>query len=121
MRRVLYLVLVFIFAIVGIVAFKARFLRTSANAEEINIVAYYPAVGKIVGFCNNTDTVFVKTNDGNMWFFTGIEDWMEGDGISVIMCDNGTETVTDDYMVGNPRYWNPDVLEGVKRNYGKLD
>ena len=100
MRRVLYFVLVFIFAIVGIVAFKARFLRTSANAEEINIVAYYPAVGKIVGLCNNTDTVFVKTNDGNMWFFTGIEDWMEGDSCCMVFHDNGTpDDMYDDTIV----------------------
>ena len=80
----------------------------------------YPLTGIVTETDEKTDTV--HWSDGNNeWYFYGIEDWMEGDGISVIMCDNGTETVTDDYMVGNPRYWNPDVLEGAERNHGKLD
>ena len=80
----------------------------------------YPATGIVTDIDAESDAVY--WNDGyNEWYFYGIEDWMEGDGISVIMCDNGTEIVADDYMVGSPRYWNPDVLEGVKRNHGKLD
>ena len=76
---------------------------------ERNEINYYPATGIVTEIDAESDAV--HWNDGyNEWFFYGIEDWMEGDGISVIMCDNGTETVTDDYMVGSPRYWNPDLL-----------
>lgn len=69
----------------------------------------YPNVGIVTEVDAESDTVY--WSDGNdKWFFYGTEDWMVGDGIAVIMSDEGTEEITDDRMVGNPRYINLDGM-----------
>ena len=79
---------------------------------ERNEVNYYPATGIVTEIDMASDAVY--WSDGiNRWSFCGVEDWMIGDGVSVIMSDEGTESIYDDRMVGSPRYWNPDLLRDV--------
>jgi hypothetical protein len=104
MKRVFYLALVFVVLVVGIVVFKAEFLSTAANAEELQI-SYYPAVGKITGFCEEYDVVFMQTHDGNEWAFLGIEDWAVGDNCCMVFCDEGTPSNVHDDTIVAVRYF----------------
>ena len=79
------------------------------GARGAEAPALYPNVGIVTEVDTESDTV--TWNDGrNKWTFYGVEDWMVGDGIAVIMSDEGTESVKDDRMIGNPRYINFDGM-----------
>lgn len=84
----------------------------SNGTVERGDVNFYPTTGIVTEIDMASDAVY--WSDGiNRWCFYGVEDWMIGDGVSAIMSDEGTELVYDDRMVGNPRYWNPCLLEIV--------
>ena len=76
---------------------------------ERNEVNYYPATGIVTEIDTALDAVY-WTDGISRWCFYGVEDWMIGDGISVIMSDEGTELIYDDRMASSPRYWNPSLL-----------
>lgn len=82
---------------------------TGIGARGAEAPALYPNVGIVTEVNTESDTVY--WSDGNNdWYFYGVEDWMVGDGIAVIMSDEGTEEITDDRIVRNPRYINLDGM-----------
>ena len=60
---------------------------------------YYATVGRVVGYDIPSDTLYIVTEDGNLWEYDGIEDWMYNDFCSMVFCDNGTDTIEDDEIV----------------------
>ena len=76
---------------------------TGIGARGAEAPALYPNVGIVTEVDTESDTVY-WSDGNNEWYFYGVEDWMVGDGIAVIMSDEGTESVKDDRMIGNPRY-----------------
>lgn len=59
----------------------------------------YPDTGLVTCVDTETDTVTYVCQNGNEFQFYGTEDWMEGDLVSVIMENMGTDTVYDDEIV----------------------
>lgn len=59
----------------------------------------YPMTAKVVEVNYDEDTVTVETFTGFLFSFEGCEDWAEGDCVSLIMDDNGTEKIFDDMIV----------------------
>ena len=59
----------------------------------------YAATGRVMAVSAGTDTVIVEDYSGNLWAFTGAEDWMEGDCVSLVMSDAGTPEITDDEIL----------------------
>lgn len=59
----------------------------------------YPLTTIVTEINPEIDVVSVTDNNGFVWQFYGVEDWEEGDICSVIMNDNGTETILDDIIV----------------------
>lgn len=59
----------------------------------------YPETAVVWALEEETDTVWVCTATGFMYGFHGIEDYFEGDLVSLIMYDNGTEYVMDDEIL----------------------
>lgn len=45
------------------------------------------------------DIVVCQDFNGNLWEFEGTEDWLVGDICSMMMSDNGTETIYDDIII----------------------
>jgi len=45
------------------------------------------------------DTVTIETSTGNLFQFTGAEDYEVGDMVATIMYSHGTEEVTDDSIL----------------------
>lgn len=82
---------------------------TGIGVRGAEAPALYPNVGIVTEVDTESDTVY-WSDGNNEWYFYGVEDWMEDDGIAVIMSDEGTEEITDDRMVGNPRYINLDGM-----------
>ena len=95
--------LVFAIVIAGIIFFKAQSPIT-ANADARASV-YYPLTAKVTGFSSESDMVFAESNDGNIWCFTGIEDWMIGDRCAMVMNDSGTPNDVDDDWIVAVRYF----------------
>lgn len=60
----------------------------------------YPDAMVVDEIDKENDIVYIKTCAGNIYSFYGVEDWMVGDIVAVIMSDNGTpETITDDIII----------------------
>ena len=68
-------------------------LRGTATAEM------YPETARVVEVDYIADTVTVETFNGFLFVFEGCEDYAEGDGVAMIMDDNGTEKVFDDIIL----------------------
>lgn len=93
------------FAIIGM----GIIMTTGIGVKGAEAPALYPNVGIVTEVDTESDTVY-WSDGNNKWYFYGTEDWMVGDGIAVIMSDEGTESVKDDRMIGNPRYINFDGM-----------
>ena len=59
----------------------------------------YPLTAKVVEINYDDDIVTVETFTGFLFSFEGCEDWTEGDCVSLIMDDNGTEKIFDDEII----------------------
>jgi len=69
-------------------------MLTASSGAEI-----YPETAKVVEVDYTTDLVTVETCTGFTFVFEGCEDWFEGDGVSLLMDDNGTEFIVDDAIL----------------------
>ncbi len=72
-------------------------LATVGTAALIATNSLYPAAMEITEISG--DVVTMETATGYTYTMTGSEDYMEGDLVSLIMFDNGTEVITDDIIV----------------------
>ena len=59
----------------------------------------YPETARIFDLNYEEDLVTVETFNGQLFIFEGCEDYTIGDCVSLIMEDNGTESVYDDAVV----------------------
>lgn len=66
----------------------------AVKTEEI-----YPLTTIVIETNYISDVVTVEDFNGNLWEFSGVEDWQEGDICSLIMYDNGTRIIYDDQII----------------------
>ena len=59
----------------------------------------YPKTAFVVDVDRNLNIVTAMDVNGYKWQFTDCDDWQIGDGVSMIVSDNGTEIVTDDVVL----------------------
>ena len=64
----------------------------------------YPMTGIVTNVDHDLDIVTFEDCTGHLWDFYGAEDWEEGDICSCIMNNMGTPLITDDEIVGEPKY-----------------
>ena len=69
-------------------------------------VGYYPTTTVISNVCEvEVDTekkywLTLEDFNGNAWGYISEDgDWLEGDIVNLIMCDNGTEKIEDDIII----------------------
>lgn len=77
------------------------FVLPAAKAEGEADVAksatnYYALTACVVELDRENNMVTVEDGAGNCWQFYGVEDWQTGDCASLLMWDNGTESIFDD-------------------------
>lgn len=63
----------------------------------------YARHGHVTHIDPDRDAVEFTDSMGFTWEFYGVEDWLIGDGVNAVMCDMGTDAITDDEIV-NVRY-----------------
>lgn len=76
-----------------LVALILTMVGLTASAE------IYPKTAKVIEVNEAEDLVTIETCTGITYTFEGCEDWAEGDGVSLIMEDNGTESILDDCIL----------------------
>lgn len=59
----------------------------------------YPNMAYVVEIDHATDTLTLEDSIGHLWIVEGVEDYMEGDFVSMIMDSKGTDLVYDDEVV----------------------
>ena len=59
----------------------------------------YPDCGLIIDIDEECNLVTYQTQNGNIFCFTGVEDFFVGDLVATIMNDSGTPEVADDIVV----------------------
>lgn len=64
--------------------------------EETTTGNHYALTAIVIKVDTDNDLVTVEDSVGYCWQFYGVEDWQEGDCASLLMWDNGTESVIDD-------------------------
>src|SRR5574344_985123 len=69
-------------------------------------VGYYPTTTVISNVCEvEVDTekkycLTLEDSNGDKWVYISEDgDWLEGDIVNLIMCDNGTEEIKDDIII----------------------
>lgn len=72
---------------------------TKFVALILAVCGIYTQSGTVTEIDRRADVVMVETTDGNLWEFSGVEDWMEGDGVELTMHDSGTENPEDDVIL----------------------
>ncbi len=80
-------------AMIILIALILTMMGLTASAE------IYPKTAKVIEVNEVEDLVIIETCTGITYTFEGCEDWAEGDGISLIMDDNGTESIFDDCIL----------------------
>lgn len=80
-------------AMMILVALILTVVALTASAE------IYPKTAKVIEVNYDEDLVTIETCTGITYTFEGCEDWAEGDGVSLIMEDNGTESILDDSIL----------------------
>lgn len=60
---------------------------------------YYPMTTIVREIDNKNDIVTVENNNGELFQFTGIEDWQINDICSLMLDNNGTENIYDDIII----------------------
>lgn len=53
----------------------------------------------VVELDHSIDTVTCRDSVGYLWEFYGIEDWCVGDGCTLLLYDNATESILDDVIL----------------------
>ena len=76
-----------------LVALILTVVALTASAEM------YPKTAKVIEVNYDEDLVTIETCTGITYTFEGCDDWVEGDGVSLIMEDNGTESILDDCIL----------------------
>lgn len=59
----------------------------------------YALTTEVVELDRENDVVVCEGFNGNLWEFYGCEDWQIGDIASLLMNDNGTDTIYDDEII----------------------
>ncbi len=95
------------FDIFSLIAFSLCIIFCSAivacsytsTAQSIYKKHTYPETGIIIETISEEDTVVVECANGNRFSFFGIEDYVKGDIVAMIMHDKGTSVVYDDEII----------------------
>ena len=59
----------------------------------------YPLSARIVTINETTDEVTAEDSNGNLWGFTGTEDYEINDTVAMIMDSKGTQNIKDDEII----------------------
>lgn len=62
----------------------------------------YPQAARVVDI--QQDEIYLRDGAGNIWRWQGAEDWEIGDGVAMILTNNGTPDNVKDDVIVNIKY-----------------
>lgn len=95
-------VFIFVCGLVGAFWFACDSMET----KEV----VYPSTAVVVSVDRENDVVTCVDGNGEEWQFTEADDWLVGDGVSMLMNDKGTLSIYDDEIV-SVRYSRLPIIE----------
>ena len=96
MKKTITITAIVVTAIICATAILVGFTAPVGNNEIDHL---YPTTAIVDSLDTDNDLVACVDCNGNIWTFYGIEDWQEGDFVSLLMDDMGTATIYDDEIV----------------------
>ena len=93
------LIILLLTCLVWFIVFPAAKAQGEANVTMHN-AKYYALTTCVIELDRENDVVTVEDSTGNRWQFYGVEDWQKDDCASLLMWDNGTDTILDDEVQG---------------------
>lgn len=81
-----------------------RRITIFAAAVLIAAKSMYPSYGKVIKVDRKNDTISIRDTYGNVLVWDGAEDWHKGDGVALLMYDNGTPNKVKDDKIIKLRY-----------------
>lgn len=72
-------------------------------ASIIISVSCYTTCGIVTSIDDENNIVEITDFNGEIWVYEGVEDYLIGDAVSMLMNNNGTENIYDDIII-NIRY-----------------
>ena len=78
---------------------RKYFIELAAVVALLLNGVIYPTTAVVTDINYDTDIVTVINATGFVYTFEGVEDLIEGDVMSLIMFNNGTQTIGDDEVV----------------------
>lgn len=92
-----------IFIICGILGFVMLFsVKTDVKNKldkNINLTEIYSLTAVVTAIDTENDVVECQDYNGNVWEFTGCDDWQVEDIASLILYNNNTDDITDDEIL----------------------
>lgn len=92
-----------IFIICGILGFVMLFtVKTDVKNKldkNINLTEIYSLATVVTAVDAENDVVECQDYNGNVWEFTGCDDWQVEDVASLIVFNNKTDDITDDEII----------------------
>ena len=86
-------------AIVVCILMMIRGLTVEAKTPTYNLDNLYGKTAMVYELDRTMDIVYVVDCNGEAWTFEGCEDYELGDYVSMIMYDNGTQSIYDDIIM----------------------
>lgn len=74
-------------------------MKSIIIALSLMLGSVYPCIGEVTEIDEENDVVYVVTSFEHEFSFYGVEDYMVGDGVAMLMYDNGTSSVVDDIIL----------------------
>jgi len=96
MKKTITITAIVLTAIICATAILVGFAAPIGNDKANH---FYSATAIVDSLDTNNDVVTCVDYNGNIWTFYGVEDWQEGDIVSLLMNDMGTATIYDDEIV----------------------
>ena len=81
-----------------------RKLVLAVTVVTLAAKSLYPSYGKVVKVDHKNDVIRIRDTYGNVWVWSGAEDWQKGDGVALLMYDNGTPSKVNDDKIIKLRY-----------------
>lgn len=81
------------------IIFLTVLLICKIGEEKRHYEHLYPLSTIVYDVCEENDIVTIEDFNGNLWQFSGVEDWRKGDICAVIFDSKGTEEIKDDEII----------------------
>ena len=94
-------VIIFIFGLVLIIIFGTIIATQEVTITTPTEPTLYARSGRVIEVNYADALVTFEDSNGNLWSFSGVEDWAVNDWVACVMDTQGTPTIYDDIIISS--------------------